>query len=67
MLAYKVNNITLTPKLGFPFLLVAEEKWGYKWIKWITEIEISDDQEFKGYWEERGYNNNGSIEGSIYE
>jgi hypothetical protein len=61
IMAYKMNNITIPPERGFPFMLVAETKWGYKWIKWITDISISDDENFRGYWEQRGYPNNAEI------
>ena len=44
IVAYKMNGVELPPKRGFPFQLVAESKWGYKWIKWITSIEVSDDE-----------------------
>lgn len=57
MIAYKVNNVTLPPLLGYPFCLVAEGKLGYKWIKWITKVEVSDDVNFRGYWESNGYDN----------
>ena len=57
MIAYKVNNVTLPPEEGFPFQLVAEGKLGYKWIKWVTKIEVSDNVNFRGYWESNGYNN----------
>ncbi len=66
MIAYKMNNITLPAERGFPFQLVAESKWGYKWIKWITEIEVSDDVNFKGYWESRGYSNYGDLNESYF-
>jgi DMSO/TMAO reductase YedYZ molybdopterin-dependent catalytic subunit len=62
LIAYGMNNVTLRPERGFPFQLVAEMKWGYKWIKWIDEIEISDDINYKGYWEERGYSNDGDLD-----
>jgi len=55
LIAYKMNNITLPAERGFPFQLVAESKYGYKWIKWITEIELSDNADYLGYWESRGY------------
>jgi len=29
---------------------VAKGKYGYKWAKWITEIEVTDKY-IKGYWE----------------
>ncbi len=57
IMAYRMNNITLPAERGYPFQLVAESKWGYKWIKWITEIELSDDEDYRGYWESRGYSN----------
>jgi len=61
-MAYKMNEVTLPAERGFPFQLVAESKWGYKWIKWITEIELSDNAEYLGYWESRGYSNYGGLE-----
>ena len=56
-----MNGVTLTPTAGFPFMLVAEDKYGYKWIKWITEIKFSSNNDYKGYWESRGYDNNGNV------
>ncbi|MFH1447709.1 MAG: molybdopterin-dependent oxidoreductase [Candidatus Micrarchaeota archaeon] len=67
LLAYRMNNVTLPPERGFPFQLVAEDKWGYKWIKWITRIELSDNPDYRGFWEKRGYNNDGSINGPKFE
>ena len=61
MLAYEMNGVTLPPERGYPFQLVAESKWGYKWIKWITEIELSDNYGYEGYWESRGYSNDGDL------
>lgn len=61
ILAYKMNGVILPPERGFPFQLVAESKYGYKWIKWITEIELSNDFSYKGYWETRGFSNDASI------
>jgi DMSO/TMAO reductase YedYZ molybdopterin-dependent catalytic subunit len=61
MIAYKMNNVTMPPERGYPFELVAESKWGYKWIKWVTTIELSDDAEYKGFWESRGWPNDGTI------
>jgi len=67
LLAYKMNGVTLPPERGFPFQLVAEDKWGYKWIKWVQTIEVSIDIAYKGYWEERGYNQNGDLKGPIFD
>jgi DMSO/TMAO reductase YedYZ molybdopterin-dependent catalytic subunit len=67
LIAYKMNDVVLPPERGFPFQLVAESKWGYKWIKWITEIELSDDVNYKGYWEQRGYSNSGDLDKGFFE
>ena len=67
IIAYKMNNVTLPPQRGFPFQLVAESKWGYKWIKWITEIEVSNNLGYKGYWERRGYSNNADLNKNFFE
>jgi DMSO/TMAO reductase YedYZ molybdopterin-dependent catalytic subunit len=66
IMASKLNGVELPPERGFPFQLVAEQKWGYKWIKWITKIELSSDTNYKGFWESRGYNNNGDLNGSKF-
>ncbi|MHB1413757.1 MAG: molybdopterin-dependent oxidoreductase, partial [Chloroflexota bacterium] len=67
LLAYKMNEVTLPAERGFPFQVVAEAKWGYKWVKWVTEIELSDDPSYQGYWEGRGYNNNGVFDGPMFQ
>jgi DMSO/TMAO reductase YedYZ molybdopterin-dependent catalytic subunit len=67
IMAFKMNDVTIPPERGFPFQLVAESKWGYKWIKWITEIELSDDESYRGYWESRGYSNSGDLDESFFE
>lgn len=61
LLAYKMNNVTIPPERGFPFMVVAESKWGYKWIKWVTKIEVSNNTNYQGYWESRGYSNTGDL------
>jgi len=62
LMAYKMNGLPLSPERGAPFQLVAESKWGYKWVKWITEIELSDDVGYEGYWESRGFSNSGDLD-----
>ena len=62
LLAYKMNDVILPPERGYPFELVAEDKYGYKWIKWLTEMELSDNPDYQGYWESRGYSNDADLE-----
>jgi len=67
VMAYKMNEIDLPAERGFPFQLVAESKWGYKWIKWITEIELSDDVDYRGFWESRGYSNDADLDKPFFD
>jgi DMSO/TMAO reductase YedYZ molybdopterin-dependent catalytic subunit len=62
-IAYKMNNVTLTPQTGWPFFLVAKNQYGYKWIEWLTEINVSNDSSYLGFWESRGYPNNATVVG----
>lgn len=62
ILAYSSNGIALPPQLGYPFIVVAEDKLGYKWARWVNEIELSDDPNYKGYWETKGFSNDANIE-----
>ena len=66
IIALKDNDITLPPERGFPFQVVAMSKFGYKWAKWITRIELSDNTSFRGYWETQGYSNNASVNGPAF-
>jgi DMSO/TMAO reductase YedYZ molybdopterin-dependent catalytic subunit len=67
IIAYKMNNVTLPQERGYPFQLIAESKWGYKWIKWITEIEVSENIYYRGYWESRGYSNKANLNESYFD
>jgi DMSO/TMAO reductase YedYZ molybdopterin-dependent catalytic subunit len=67
LMAYKMNGVTLPPERGFPFELVAESKWGYKWEKWVTQIELSDDVNYRGYWERQGYSNSADLNKGFFE
>ena len=65
ILAYKLNDVTLPDERGFPLQLVAEDKFGYKWAKWIIRIELIDEP-YEGYWESRGYSNNAVVGGPAF-
>jgi DMSO/TMAO reductase YedYZ molybdopterin-dependent catalytic subunit len=66
IIALKLNDVTLPDDRGFPFQVVAKSKFGYKWAKWITRIELSSDTNFRGYWESAGYNNNADVNGPAF-
>ncbi len=61
ILAYKMNNITIPPERGFPFQVVAQDKYGYKWAKWVTRIRVTDNPNYTGFWESRGYDNDADV------
>jgi DMSO/TMAO reductase YedYZ molybdopterin-dependent catalytic subunit len=61
LLAHMANGSVLTPRWGFPFTVVAQDKLGYKWARWVTGIELSSDLNYKGFWEQRGFNNDADI------
>ncbi len=61
ILAYSANGLDLPPEMGYPFIVIAENKLGYKWARWVNEIELSDVIDYKGYWEQRGYDNNADV------
>ncbi len=67
IIGMKLNDVTIPTDRGFPFQVVAESKYGYKWSKWIDRIELSSDASFRGYWESYGYNNNADDKGPGFE
>ena len=62
MLAYGVNGTRLPDKQGYPLRLVVPDRLGYKWIKWVVEIDLIKGS-YKGYWESRGYSNDAKATG----
>jgi len=62
ILAYSANGLDLPPEIGYPFIVVAEDKLGYKWARWVNRIELSDNQDYKGYWESNGYSNEADVQ-----
>jgi DMSO/TMAO reductase YedYZ molybdopterin-dependent catalytic subunit len=67
LLAYEMNGVTLPVDRGFPFQFMAEDKWGYKWVRWVERIELSDDDEYEGFWERRGYSNTGDLDEPYFD
>lgn len=61
ILAYGANGLDLPAEMGYPFIVVAEDKLGYKWGRWVSSITLSDDAGYKGYWEQAGYSNEADV------
>lgn len=62
ILAYGVNGEKLPVEQGYPLRLVVPDRLGYKWCKWVVEIEVIDG-DYEGYWESRGYDNKADATG----
>lgn len=54
LLAYEMNGETLPRKHGFPLRAIVPGIYGMKQVKWIMEIEITDE-DYQGYWQQRGW------------
>lgn len=58
LLAWAVDGMELPVAHGGPLRLVVPHLYGWKSVKWATEIRLVD-HEVPGYWEERGYHRRG--------
>jgi DMSO/TMAO reductase YedYZ molybdopterin-dependent catalytic subunit len=54
MLAYDMDGRPLTRPHGAPARLVMPRMYGYKGVKWVERILVSD-RTVDGFWEQRGY------------
>lgn len=50
LLAHSMNDEPLTVDHGFPLRLTADGKYGYKWLKWVTAIDLVAE-DYKGHYE----------------
>jgi len=55
-----MDGAPLPSKHGGPLRLVVPKQLGYKSVKWVTRIEVTD-KPVQGYWEQRGYSSNAPI------
>ena len=60
LICYEMNGSPLPPEQGFPVRMVVPDHWGYKWAKWVTDIEVVN-YDAKGYWESHGWSDNAWI------
>ena len=54
MLAYEMDGKPLAREHGAPVRVVIPEMYGYKGVKWVERITLTNDA-MPGYWEQRGY------------
>ena len=58
LLAHRQNGAELGKDHGGPLRLVIPSRYGWKSAKWVNGIELLAE-DAPGFWEQRGYNNNG--------
>ncbi|HVB08759.1 MAG TPA: molybdopterin-dependent oxidoreductase [Bacillota bacterium] len=54
LLVYGMDSAPLPSEHGGPLRLIVPAMYGYKSVKWLQRITVSDKQ-VVGYWEQRGY------------
>ncbi len=60
LLALQADGKVLSYFNGYPYRLIVPCKYGYKWVRWITEIEVVD-YDYKGTWEGMGFPDDADI------
>ncbi|CAA9519093.1 MAG: hypothetical protein AVDCRST_MAG67-3249 [uncultured Solirubrobacteraceae bacterium] len=63
MLALQMDDAPLQREHGAPVRVVMPQMYGYKGVKWVSRIVVTDRVE-DGYWQQRGYDRDAWIGGS---
>jgi DMSO/TMAO reductase YedYZ molybdopterin-dependent catalytic subunit len=63
IVAYKMLDAPVTTEHGGPVRLYVAPMFGYKSLKWLSEIRVVDQVQ-PGYWEQNGYPVNGWLDGT---
>lgn len=58
LLAWLHDGVPLSIEHGGPLRLVVPHLYGWKSVKWVTELRLTN-RDVRGYWEERGYHDLG--------
>lgn len=62
LLAHKLGGKELSADQGWPVRLVVPGKFGYKYVKWVGRVVVTD-QHHVGYWEKWGYSDDATVSG----
>jgi DMSO/TMAO reductase YedYZ molybdopterin-dependent catalytic subunit len=62
LLVFRMGDVPLPVEHGYPVRLLLGDRFGYKNIKWLERIEVSDSDEPTGQYQSRGYPDSGLIE-----
>jgi sulfite oxidase len=62
LIAFKLYGTPLPVDLGYPFRLLLADRYGFKNIKWLARIEVTEVDEATGQYQKVGYPDAGVIE-----
>lgn len=61
LIAYEMNGEPLPSDHGFPARVLIPDRYGMKGPKWLEEIGTTGDKDYRGYWEERGWDDRAEV------
>jgi DMSO/TMAO reductase YedYZ molybdopterin-dependent catalytic subunit len=62
ILAYGMNDVLLPRQHGAPLRAIVPGHYGYKHVKWLTEVEVISGPPHQGYWQQAaGWNQQGKL------
>jgi DMSO/TMAO reductase YedYZ molybdopterin-dependent catalytic subunit len=61
LLVYAMNDVPLAAEHGFPLRIIIPNRYGMKQPKWIRRLRVIDN-EGRGYWVERGWNREATVQ-----
>ncbi|MCA9836665.1 MAG: molybdopterin-dependent oxidoreductase [Trueperaceae bacterium] len=61
IVAYLQNGEPLTVDHGFPARVLVPDIYGMKNVKWVTEIELTNE-DYQGYWQTRGWSDLATVQ-----
>lgn len=61
LIAYEMNGVPLPHDHGFPARVLIPGRYGMKGPKWLEEIGMTDDSGYRGYWEQRGWDDRAEV------
>ena len=60
ILAWERNGDLIPPDHGYPLRLIVDNRYAYKSVKWVTEIELMAEDR-PGFWEDQGYHKRADV------
>jgi hypothetical protein len=61
LMAYEMNGAPLTPEHGYPLRIFMPGLYGQKMPKWISRIEFINNNDHRGYWEQKGWSEEATV------